>query len=355
MGVFGLFKSKSFNPEVFEKELTDLTQRISKTQQQIHRLSRKKHQLLHQIVSTLALLYVIFVGYQYQKVPKDVIGRRSKIVLFFQQQSRRNLLIISLFPVAVYLLWLAINWLFQFVINSRKSLLEKLKEKHNDKIEELKKITNFNKTNELITKYGKPDPKNAPLPQRAPQPQRNPQNGGTNPQNPQTGTINRQNPQNDKINPENPSKQLPQPPQLPQVPPSPQQPTVRTFQDRMLDYIIGSDNNESVETRYALICSQCYTHNGLAPPGCTNPLEISYICPKCGFINGLKKPEAEEQKIEEQKIEEQKVEEAVDEAIEAPDQPINQDNGEAEPIIPHEIEKHPDIIASSIRRNSHTE
>lgn len=338
MGVFDLFRSKSFKPEVFEKELTDLTQRISKTQQQINRLSQKNDHLKRHTLSFLVLLYVTFIGYQYQKVPKDVIGKKSKIVLFLHLQTSRNLLIITFFPVTIYFLWVSIDFLFNFIINSRKKLLEGLKEKHKEKIEELKKITNFNKTNELISKYGGSEPKNnATLPQKRQQPTpRRPLAAGPN-KSP-LPVPGQQKPSQQPL-----QQQLPQ-----KTPPSsaqqtPTRPTLRTLQDRILDYIIGSDNNESIETRYALICRQCYTHCGLAPPGCTNPLTIAYVCPKCGFLNGIKNIKTDSLAIELSPTN-----------SEEPDKPINEDNGEPEPVIPHEIEEHPDIIASSIRRNSHT-
>lgn len=348
MGVFDLFKSKSFKPEVFEKELTDLTQRISKTQQQINRLSQKNDQLKRHTLSFLVLLYVIFIGYQYQKVPKDVIGKKSKIVLFFHLQTSRNLLIITLFPVTIYFLWVSIDFLFKFIIASRKKLLQGMKEKHKEKIEELKKITNFNKTNELISKYGASEPKNnGPLPQKRqqPTPAGPPASGTTGVQSSlpvpgQEKSLQQQHSQQPLQQPL--QQQLPQKTLGSALPFTPARPTLRTFQDRILDYIIGSDNNESIETRYALICRQCYTHCGLAPPGCTNPLTIAYVCPKCGFLNGIKNIKTDSLAIELSPTN----------SVE-PDKPINEDNGEAEPVIPHEIEKHPDIIASSIRRNSH--
>ena len=38
--------------------------------------------------------------------------------------------------------------------------------------------------------------------------------------------------------------------------------TPPTWMDRLVDALIGDDRN----TRYALICSKCYAHNGLVPP-----------------------------------------------------------------------------------------
>ncbi|KAK9474518.1 uncharacterized protein V1510DRAFT_411256 [Dipodascopsis tothii] len=54
--------------------------------------------------------------------------------------------------------------------------------------------------------------------------------------------------------------------------------------DRLLDALVGEDET-SPKNRYALICSNCRAHNGLAPPGCTDPGEVRYMCPVCGQWN----------------------------------------------------------------------
>lgn len=57
--------------------------------------------------------------------------------------------------------------------------------------------------------------------------------------------------------------------------------------DRILDLIVGEDEY-SPKSRYALICSNCFAHNGLAQPG-ELPESVVYICPKCGMRNGKPK------------------------------------------------------------------
>ena len=53
-----------------------------------------------------------------------------------------------------------------------------------------------------------------------------------------------------------------------------------------MDILIGSDNSESVENRYALICFHCFAHNGLAPPHTEDPADVKFQCWKCGAMNG---------------------------------------------------------------------
>ena len=70
-------------------------------------------------------------------------------------------------------------------------------------------------------------------------------------------------------------------------PPSPvltDQPHSKTFLERVLDLVVGEDEN-AADHRYALICRHCRTHNGLAPPGERGD-EVGYLCGRCGGWNG---------------------------------------------------------------------
>ncbi|KAJ1961100.1 hypothetical protein IWQ62_003986 [Dispira parvispora] len=57
----------------------------------------------------------------------------------------------------------------------------------------------------------------------------------------------------------------------------------RPWYDKLVDKIVGE---EGPENRYALICRNCFAHNGLVLP---QELQTTqYLCPKCGFFNGVK-------------------------------------------------------------------
>jgi len=64
----------------------------------------------------------------------------------------------------------------------------------------------------------------------------------------------------------------------------PQESHSRAFLDRLLDLLVGEDEN-SPDHRYALICRHCRAHNGLAPPGETGE-DVGYLCGRCGGWNG---------------------------------------------------------------------
>ena len=68
--------------------------------------------------------------------------------------------------------------------------------------------------------------------------------------------------------------------------PPPMQPQFKTpnWMDRLMDALIGDDSRNQ---KYALICQQCFSHNGLAAPEAFPSLK--YKCPNCGFFNLPKK------------------------------------------------------------------
>ena len=66
--------------------------------------------------------------------------------------------------------------------------------------------------------------------------------------------------------------------------PLPRQTEHKTPFDRILDLLVGEDENSPM-SREALICGHCGNHNGLAPKG-EVALSVRYLCPRCGNWNG---------------------------------------------------------------------
>ncbi len=146
-----------------------------------------------------------------------------------------------------YLLIMYGNWLLEYIyhrrIEKRRTRYTKLKVEQEKKIEEYKKATKFNETQELLRKYGQIEEPTKEV-QRAP-----------------------------SLVPSAPNS-------YPVSPLSPSQSQKATFFDRVLDKIVGE---EEFESKIALVCKQCYTHNGLCPPELYN----TYIfkCRHCKFLN----------------------------------------------------------------------
>ncbi|KAG0269171.1 hypothetical protein DFQ27_004567 [Actinomortierella ambigua] len=70
------------------------------------------------------------------------------------------------------------------------------------------------------------------------------------------------------------------PPRMPYAPMPPQ----KHWYDKIVDVIVG---DEGPDTKYALICGQCFTHNGLALPNEID--DVQYYCPNCNFFNPSRK------------------------------------------------------------------
>lgn len=286
MGFLGLFGLKQFNPELFDKELTEITQAVSKTRNQITGLKAKKGSINSRLISYSVLGYVAYVAYRYKAALNNLgvlAADKGRLGVFVAGQLSTHLLYLALAPAIVAAVVFLVDFLFLLWIKSKEKQLSSFTKKHREKIEELKRISNFNSTNELLMKYGSRNPNLR-------------QNSATGEKVPQTSVGKNQKKEAQKQTPPtlNQPKPFPKTYNGPRQPPKPNASPVvptqglghRGFLDRLLDYFIGSDHNESVETRYALICVNCYTHNGLAPPGSTDPMSITYLCRKCGYLNG---------------------------------------------------------------------
>lgn len=320
MGFLSFFKLNLFDPDAFDKELTALTQAISRTRNQVTALSVKRKAVSRNITYPLAIAYVAWIAYRY-RVSLNNLGPlalgKSHFAIFLSGQDTQDLLYTVLFPLVIATLVFLLDTLFDLWISSKNKSLQGLLKRHKSKIEDLKRVTNFNTTSLLLQKYSKEgDPqlssdnggkKKAKGQNQANASQKPGVNSGTSTgsslgqsdQRPKKlpATINRPNIQVNGSNPQGNGANYPVGGPHGQSDTrrtdasvrrsSPVQgPVHKSLQDRLLDYIIGSEHNESVESRYALICSNCYTHNGLAPPGCTDPHTVTYICRQCGYING---------------------------------------------------------------------
>lgn len=271
MGFLGLFGLKLFDPNVFEKELSSIAQEISRTRNKMTVLGKRRRTLRKNIISYPVILYLSWIIYRYNVASYNLgplHSGHSRLGIFFRGQLNLDLARIAAIPVLIAVISFLVNWFFRYLIEGQNKKLDTLVNKHKSKIEELKKLSNYNTTNLLLEKYGDKPSK----PGRV--------------QNIKKPSIPPPKQKMEKVkasvpNDANKKKTEQSSRPVPDVKPT------KSIQDRLLDYIIGSDHNESIESRYALICANCYTHNGLAPPGSTNPLQTTYICRNCGFINGL--------------------------------------------------------------------
>lgn len=158
--------------------------------------------------------------------------------------------------------------------------LKELHRQRREKVEEIKRATRYDHLRKLLEKYddegkaagrgqqtGKQTAQQKPAQQPAGQQQqsRPPQGSQAMPMTPGRGTM---PPMAAGGQPPLPSGMRGAAPQQQFVrPPPPVAPVQRTWLDRVADAVLGADAASSTlgpEQKYALICSQCKRHNGLA-------------------------------------------------------------------------------------------
>lgn len=305
--MFLLFK-KGYDPLAFEKELTQITASITSTQEQIYKLSRRKRSTRKTTIHYLLVIYIVGNLYNYTQIPQ--IPNTTRFQAIIKGLSRNQWIFVIVYPIILYFLVRLLGGLYDWLLKSRQTKLSSLQERHKLKIEELKKITNFNTTSELLEKYGDPNErkrKTANVIDKGTSSgaQGIPGNGNLKQRlNVNPGTINvskpisemkpglqkqeQQQPLEGLQQKQQPSSSKPSDINNKRSPSSSHQEvqSQRSFQDRLLDILVGSDYSETIESRYALICAGCFKHNGLASPGCTEPHKVPYICPQCGLFNG---------------------------------------------------------------------
>ncbi|PBK63480.1 hypothetical protein ARMSODRAFT_963091 [Armillaria solidipes] len=150
--------------------------------------------------------------------------------------------------------------------DAEEKTLQKLMKEQRTKVEEIKKKTNYYSTRELLQRYDENSPASSPLRQRiVVQPQGTP-GTPTRPSNGGTGSAVLNTPQNQAAVPISP----PQPPLGP---------SRKQWYDKLADAVLGDDD----QARFALICEQCFAHNGLVKESVWE--ETQYVCPKCNHFN----------------------------------------------------------------------
>ena len=198
-----------------------------------------------------------------------------------------------------------VTWWFTRVIDRETQEKEILTTRLEEKIEELKEKSDYYNTQQLLERYDSKalprstseekfhDPAQSQSMQHTASPE------GIR-QHPSVDTLRQRGNSRVSLPPLPPpinsaSFVSPKPQNTPQFHPSafspppspslgPQEQRTKTFLDRVLDLLVGEDEN-AADHRYALICRHCRAHNGLAPPG-ERGEDVGYLCGRCGGWNG---------------------------------------------------------------------
>eukprot|EP01113_Clastostelium_recurvatum_P038145 TRINITY_DN5664_c0_g1_i3.p1 TRINITY_DN5664_c0_g1~~TRINITY_DN5664_c0_g1_i3.p1 ORF type:complete len:371 (-),score=34.37 TRINITY_DN5664_c0_g1_i3:2-1114(-) len=287
----GLFSKGGSNG--FEKELVKIERQLTALE-----TSRASANLNQRRIMTSILFYsiiievVLCVWFYFHKKPQTVL----------EQSLHASILV--LFPLLVYGAKTAVALYYRRRIVSQDVKISKLRATLKTKLEERKRETEFDNTQNLLRKYGKLLDQDEPTREEVATPPRKQVNPAT-PQRPPP-SANRPAPVTPAptiastpipitpITPMtptgfNPPQTIPFPasrstpgpspfrPPPPVSNPNPVTPGPRTWMDKLVDYIVGDGPRHGS----VLVCSNCHQQNGFAPPG---EEDMQFRCRFCGFL-----------------------------------------------------------------------
>ncbi|KAL9638032.1 MAG: hypothetical protein Q9164_001826 [Protoblastenia rupestris] len=302
---FWPWKGDDTSPASFEKTLSALSAKISKTSSRLDGTWQRSRRL-----NVLWTLYAGFAYLLYSIILLLVVGWRKWGIVEYGA--------IGAGPVVIYLVRLTLTTYYDYRTSAIQAQLDDLEKHRNQTIEKLKTATKYNSTQELLKKYGgtsAPKENSAQNPKGKGAPNQGANDTARGPRTPFTppptanipGRIHAPHPQGTP--PQIPHQQAPSPishsPPSWQRPTSPQEPSADfapnafsappqyaqpnegpRWYDRIMDVLLGEDESLPGK-RLALICSNCRLVNGQAPPGVKRMEDVGkWRCAGCGTMNG---------------------------------------------------------------------
>ncbi|CDK28963.1 unnamed protein product [Kuraishia capsulata CBS 1993] len=237
---------KKFDADKFEKELKGLSGKITANDKKLIKLRRDRETYMRAVILYPLSVYFAFLAY--------IFYLRSD----WTDLSWYEWLAVVLLPVGFGHLRKLIGMWYDRTSRIVTGNLEKLREEHEEKIQELKEQSRFDRTAELLKRFGtgediaEMEREKEEILKTREEYFRLLEQGES-----QKSAIAKIGGQSGGSN---------------------------SVYDAFVNMMIGPDET-SAEQRYALICQKCHRHNGLAPPG-TFPHLVSYECPGCGTMNG---------------------------------------------------------------------
>ncbi|KAA8567975.1 hypothetical protein EYC84_008405 [Monilinia fructicola] len=341
---FWPWKREDNSPASFEKILSALAEKISKSQSQLdsRRLRGRRVKALWTLYSSFAYL-VVFV------IALLVIGWKDLTVLEYTGLAGS--------PLIIYLIRSGITRYYEYRVESIARRLEEQQAERTKTIDKLKAATRYNSTQELLEKYGGVPPKPAA-------PKRTNSHGSTCDSKytpPQPDPESTFYPSASWCQ-DPPSFIAPSPsPVAAQSEPGPAEFAPNAFSgpsqyaqgqyaqsgefvsqghwyDRVLDILLGEDETNP-KNRMALICQNCRLVNGQAPPGTKTLADLGkWRCYGCKTLNGVdeaaKAVQEMKEKIQETKLNQEVISEPEDKSTEDPeDTPGSEDIEHDEPAL----------------------
>ncbi|KAF8179234.1 hypothetical protein BJ912DRAFT_883220 [Pholiota molesta] len=255
--------------EDYETILSNLADDIQKRQLKLSEIRlRERRSTLLVTLYTLAA-WVAYVSLWYFNVLPDL--KRGQLVTNPSVGRAVRGAPVVIGPIIILFIRRVVQIWYMKKGDAEEKTVKELMKKRRDKVEEIKKKTNYYSTRDLIQKYDEATPLATPLRQRFP--------NGQVPQTPQGRPI------PNLPNTGNPRMQTPGSSAANLSPFTPLPPPRKQWYDKLADALLGEDdpNIASPSSRYALICEKCFMHNGLVKESMWE--DAQYVCPKCGHFN----------------------------------------------------------------------
>ncbi|CAL1698851.1 unnamed protein product [Somion occarium] len=277
MGFFSKWFSKS-QPEDYEQVLESLASDIHKRQTHLSeiRLRERRSTLLFSIYAIA--LWGAYVSLWW----KEWLPKLTTHSWGSQYERTARGIPVFLGPIVILFIRRIVQIWYTRIGNAEEKQLIALRKQQREKIEQIKKQTNYYTTRNLLERYDETPGPTTPLQRRI----------AVQPPTPVAAPVTPQ--RSAQVQPQLPL-QLPQTPapvsanlqqRLSPSPQRPMPPPRKQWYDKLADAILGDDDASSVSaaaSRYALICQRCFSHNGLVKE--SEWEDIRYVCPKCGHFN----------------------------------------------------------------------
>lgn len=233
------------------------------------------------IFYSISSYFLILVGFYFYPVPDDIIFQVLQWML------------IIMFPFLIYLMKKTCHWWFIRKTRQNEHQLKEFRDQRKEILENVMETETYKKAKEILEKFDpetkrklEEERKKAEIAANAPPPatpgtelrRRNNANGDNSPPVKLMSTQQRMRfPPNTPLPPQGPLRQAPPPLPRPILRQN------RSTVDKMMEFLVGDGPNN----RYALICANCYAHNGMA---LREEFEyIDFICAYCRFFNKARK------------------------------------------------------------------
>ncbi|KIJ34298.1 hypothetical protein M422DRAFT_52067 [Sphaerobolus stellatus SS14] len=283
MALFSWF-SKKKTDEDYEQILASLALSIQKRQTRLSELRLRERRSTLLVTAWTFAAWAVYVALWWA----GVIGKRSRAL-----RGALWGMPVVLGPIVILFTRRIVQLWYTRKGNAEEKTLKELMVQQRNKLEEIKKKTNYYSTKSLLDRYdesaaGSKSANGPPSPRRGPTSPVQPSQPGLRQRQPQGASA-----PNGAQGAPNGAQGAPQTPERPTGQAQAFSPTVQSFPpprkqwyDKLADAILGDDTAgaaSSPASRYALICERCFTHNGLVTEAQWE--DAQYLCPKCGHFN----------------------------------------------------------------------